>query len=463
MFDVVEAEEVEAKAEGIVDAFTTEYYDCVVVAKFEKSTNRMVHANYMTSMKLNVTIGKSNASMEMSFEKDYTITYYPQQYSITYNLNGGTIVSSRPNTYIYGQVTNLPTKVMKDGYTFIGWYEDKECLNKKITSIDTDRNENITLYAKWSDTKYNITYISNNEDITSTLDAAKEVVYGTTYELPVLNSTTTTYFAGWYNNPEFAGTSITHTPIHPEDNLTYYAKWTTNNAKQITYVLDGGAFVGTYPTYYTEGSPIYLSQNVKKEGYYFRGQYDNPQFDGEIINTIKATDTGDKTFYAKWTPVYYNISYDTDGGTIIGISTSSYVYGTIVKFPTNVVKDGYVFTGWKDVETKNIVTETTSTQLGHIKLEAQYTVAKYPLILDANGGLFDEDLFDDNQANYSQYTKMLQYKEIYGTLPTPYRKGYNFEKWSTSKNGVPEVSAETIYTATTESGITISFNPFTRR
>lgn len=75
MFDVVEAEEVEAKAEGIVDDFTTEYYDCVVVAKFEKSTNRMVHANYMTPMKLNVTIGKSNASMEMSFEKDYTITY----------------------------------------------------------------------------------------------------------------------------------------------------------------------------------------------------------------------------------------------------------------------------------------------------------------------------------------------------------------------------------------------------
>ncbi len=75
MFDVVEAEEVEAKAEGLVDDFSTEYHDCVVVAKFEKSTNRMVHANYMTPMKLNVTIGKSKASMEMSFEKDYTITY----------------------------------------------------------------------------------------------------------------------------------------------------------------------------------------------------------------------------------------------------------------------------------------------------------------------------------------------------------------------------------------------------
>lgn len=78
MFDVVEAEEVEAKAKGIVKSFTTEYTDCVVVAKFEKSTNRMVHANYFTPMKLNVTVnflGTHDASMETSFEKDYTITY----------------------------------------------------------------------------------------------------------------------------------------------------------------------------------------------------------------------------------------------------------------------------------------------------------------------------------------------------------------------------------------------------
>lgn len=79
MFDVVEAEEVAAKAEGLVEDFSTEYTDCKVVAKFEKSTNRMVHANYFTPMKLNVTVkflGKLyDASMETSFEKDYTITY----------------------------------------------------------------------------------------------------------------------------------------------------------------------------------------------------------------------------------------------------------------------------------------------------------------------------------------------------------------------------------------------------
>ncbi|MBO5944193.1 MAG: hypothetical protein J6Q50_02725 [Clostridia bacterium] len=78
MFDVVEAEEVEAKAKGIVKSFTTEYTDCRVIAKFEKSTNRMVHANYFTPMKLNVTVnflGTHDASMETSFEKDYTITY----------------------------------------------------------------------------------------------------------------------------------------------------------------------------------------------------------------------------------------------------------------------------------------------------------------------------------------------------------------------------------------------------
>ena len=79
MFDVVEAEEITAKAGALVKAFSTEYTDCRVIAKFDKATNRMVHANYFTPMKLNVTVnflGKAyDASMETSFEKDYTITY----------------------------------------------------------------------------------------------------------------------------------------------------------------------------------------------------------------------------------------------------------------------------------------------------------------------------------------------------------------------------------------------------
>lgn len=77
-FDVIEPEEVEGKSDMVED-FSTRYTNCTIVAKFDKSTNRMTHANYMIPTKLMVTIkafgGLHNASIDMSFEKDYTITY----------------------------------------------------------------------------------------------------------------------------------------------------------------------------------------------------------------------------------------------------------------------------------------------------------------------------------------------------------------------------------------------------
>lgn len=76
-FDVIEAEEVEGKSDMVED-FSTRYTDCTVVAKFDKATNRMTHANYMIPTKLILTVnflGTHNASIDMSFEKDYSIYY----------------------------------------------------------------------------------------------------------------------------------------------------------------------------------------------------------------------------------------------------------------------------------------------------------------------------------------------------------------------------------------------------
>lgn len=77
-FDIIEANEVQSKAEGIVKDFSTDYRNCVVKAVFYKATGRMVTANYMVRLKLFVTVnlmGTHDASMELSFEKDYIITY----------------------------------------------------------------------------------------------------------------------------------------------------------------------------------------------------------------------------------------------------------------------------------------------------------------------------------------------------------------------------------------------------
>ncbi len=76
VFDVIEAAEVAES--GMVEDFSTEYYDCVVIATIDKSTGRMTHANYTTPLILNVTVnmfGTHNVKLGVTFEKDYTITY----------------------------------------------------------------------------------------------------------------------------------------------------------------------------------------------------------------------------------------------------------------------------------------------------------------------------------------------------------------------------------------------------
>lgn len=67
----------------------------------------------------------------------------------------------------------------------------------------------------------------------------------------------------------------------------------------ITYVTDGGTINGAYPTTYTEGTVTVLPTDVTKPGYTFLGWF-TAYTGGVQIRQIGATETGDKTFYARW-------------------------------------------------------------------------------------------------------------------------------------------------------------------
>lgn len=77
VFDVIEAHEV-TDSVSFVDSFSTEYYDCTVKCKIDKATGNMTWANYTTPLVLDVVVnmfGTHEASVGLTFEKDYTITY----------------------------------------------------------------------------------------------------------------------------------------------------------------------------------------------------------------------------------------------------------------------------------------------------------------------------------------------------------------------------------------------------
>lgn len=67
----------------------------------------------------------------------------------------------------------------------------------------------------------------------------------------------------------------------------------------ITYVTDGGTIGGLYPATYTEGTVTVLPTNVTKPGYTFLGWF-TAYIGGVQVRQIGATETGDKTFYARW-------------------------------------------------------------------------------------------------------------------------------------------------------------------
>lgn len=79
-------------------------------------------------------------------------------YSISYNLNGGSI-SSQPTSYNVEQTFSLPTPT-RTGYTFTGWTgTGLNTLTKNVTVSNSIGNRNYT--ANWSQNYYTVNYYVN--------------------------------------------------------------------------------------------------------------------------------------------------------------------------------------------------------------------------------------------------------------------------------------------------------------
>lgn len=75
------------------------------------------------------------------------------EYSIKYELNGGTNFEDAPISYNkLSDNINLKSPT-KNGYIFDGWYSDAEFSSDKITTINSSDSKNIILYAKWLERK----------------------------------------------------------------------------------------------------------------------------------------------------------------------------------------------------------------------------------------------------------------------------------------------------------------------
>jgi len=84
------------------------------------------------------------------FAKESTQTEQPNQnvkYKVEFNSNGGSVVATQE----VAEKAMKPANPTKDGYTFDGWYTDEQLT--KTFDFNSAINNDITLYAKWSENK----------------------------------------------------------------------------------------------------------------------------------------------------------------------------------------------------------------------------------------------------------------------------------------------------------------------
>ena len=99
---------------------------------------------------------------------EFVAEYVLTKYTITYEVNGGTMPESYVNEYNVETGVTLPTPT-RSLYLFDGWYEDAKFEGAKVTSISVGEFGNKTYYAKWLSTTDGITYKLANNDTTYTV------------------------------------------------------------------------------------------------------------------------------------------------------------------------------------------------------------------------------------------------------------------------------------------------------
>ena len=303
--------------------------------------------------------------------KEYWAKWEINQYTITFDTNGGSKIA--PITQDYGTKITTPADPTRKGYTFKGW--DKE-IPKTMPA------ENMTVKAQWEINQYTITFDTNGGSEIAPITQN----YGTKITAPADPTRKGYTFKGW--DKEIPKTM-------PAENMTVKAQWEINQYT-ITFDTNGGSEIAPITQDY--GTAITAPADPTREGYTFKG------WDKEIPKTMPAENI---TVKAQWEINQYTITFDTNGGSEIAPITQD--YGTAITAPADPTREGYTFKGWDKEIPKTMPAE-------NMTVKAQWEINQYTITFDTNGG-----------------SEIAPITQDYGTKITtpadPTRKGYTFKGW----------------------------------
>lgn len=335
-------------------------------------------------------------------------------YNVSYNTSGGT--TTNPGTPSYTIETpdfTLPT-VTKNGYTFADWTYNGNPVNPTALPTTADRvtSKDMAFGATWTLISYKVVYdvaggtaiqdgLYNIETGISSLPTPKREGY---------------VFNGWYRDNQ----KVTSIPAGTGD-ITLVAHWT-----EISYTLsfktNNDTFIADIS--YTKAKPGILPSGLTKEGYMFGGWFQNENFTGSELEAVPfPAGTAGQTnipvmIYAKWIPISYTITFNTNGGS--DQDALPYTVETeTFKLPTRTTKAGYTLVGWYiDEALTKPYGEVVKGTHGDFTLYAKWKLTEYTI---------EYELYGHGNNPPDAVTCYNIEKEV--ELPTPQRDNFTFVGW----------------------------------
>lgn len=221
----------------------------------------------------------------------------------------GTITGSEGaagSTEFQGKVTNTGT-IRKGTFTDEVINESSGAINGGTFTGTITNNDGTVSGGDFSKATLNgmlvITFDPDNEDqsITQKVNWSKD---GAALTAPDPVPTKEGHsIEGWYYDNNGTETKWNFDTDTVKCTMTLKAKWELSTYS-VTLQTDGGTIAsGKEVTGYTYGTGAVLptTNDITREGYRFDGWYADSSFSGSPVTEITGTDTGNKTFYAKWT------------------------------------------------------------------------------------------------------------------------------------------------------------------
>ena len=191
-----------------------------------------------------------------------------------------------------GKQVSQPINPVCTNYTFLGWY-----IGEEVFDFNTPITEDIILVAKWREDYKVVIHFNNGEE--DLLVYAKE-----NQPLSTILSMDTTVYEGYefvdYCLDEELTIHIYNYNKPIQSDMDIYVLW--SKYYYITYHLDGGVceeLIEKYTFNDTQNVALKL-KTPTKEGYYFRGYYENSDFSGERFYQLEKGVVSDYELYAKW-------------------------------------------------------------------------------------------------------------------------------------------------------------------